>query len=73
MTEENEIIHKTRIYNRMYYHRKMKGEFECQNCNKIYSSISALVRHQRRSIRCKLIKTTKELENLKTDDTLNNH
>ena len=40
-------------YSRAYYHRTKK-EVECQFCNRKYGIISALVRHQKRSQKCRV-------------------
>ena len=40
-------------YNRAYYHRTKK-EVQCQFCDRKYTIISALVRHQTRSQKCKV-------------------
>ena len=72
MTDEGEIydvntVPSYRTYNRIYYHNRLKGEFECQHCTNIYSSISALRRHQVRSMKCNLLRANKELENLRNE------
>ena len=67
MTEEGEIYDvktvrgKTRAYNRMYYHEKLKGDFKREHCEKTYSSESARRRHQARSMKCNWIKAMAEL------------
>ena len=40
-------------YNRAYYHRTKK-EVQCQFCDRKYGIISALVRHQNRSQKCRV-------------------
>ena len=40
-------------YNRAYYHRTKK-EVQCQFCDRKYTIISALVRHQNRSQKCRV-------------------
>ena len=40
-------------YSRAYYHQTKK-EVECQFCNRKYGIISALVRHQNRSQKCRV-------------------
>ena len=40
-------------YNRAYYHRTKK-EVQCQFCDRKYTIISALVRHQTRSQKCRV-------------------
>ena len=40
-------------YNRAYYHRT-KQEVQCQFCDRKYTIISALVRHQKKSQKCRV-------------------
>ena len=69
MTEDG-VIHNvkmvpnTRAYNREYYHEKLKGDFECEHCHKIYSSVSSLRRHRARSMKCNWLRVRLELEKL---------
>ena len=49
-----------RVYNLAYYHTHKKPS-QCDCCIKTLSSISALRRHQRDGMHCKLIKMAKEM------------
>ena len=46
-------IANSKEYNRAYYHRTKK-EVQCQFCDRKYTIISALVRHQNRSQKCRV-------------------
>ena len=69
MTEDG-VIHNvkmvpnTRAYNREYYHAKVKRLCECEDCHKIYSSVSSLRRHRARSMKCNWLRAKLELEKL---------
>ena len=54
-----------RKYHREYYHVN-KQECECEHCTCMFSSLSALVRHQRRSQKCALLRAKAELEMLRS-------
>ncbi len=54
-----------RKYHREYYHAN-RQEMECEHCKSKFSSQCALVRHQRRSQKCSLIRAKAELEMLRT-------
>ena len=63
--EEEEIAHakvkSTRAYNRNYYHRN-KTELPCEFCSKIFVCESSLRRHQKRNVKCNLIRARAELQ-----------
>ena len=47
---------RNREYQRKYYHTHSKKPVECDLCKHIYSSISALRRHRRNNLHCRLLK-----------------
>jgi len=53
-----------RKYHREYYHLK-KQESDCEHCGCKFSSESALVRHQRSTQKCLLLRAKAELEMLR--------
>jgi hypothetical protein len=63
--EEEEIAHakvrSTRAYNRNYYHRN-KTELPCEICSKIFVCESSLRRHQKRALKCSLIRAKADLQ-----------
>ena len=52
-----------RIYNRQYYHEN-KRQVQCVHCGNEYSCVSGLVKHQRRSQKCKVIKLQKYIDEM---------
>ena len=59
-----------RKYHREYYHANKQG-CECEHCAVKFSSQSALVRHQRRSLKCALLRAKAELEMLRSGQVVN--
>ena len=57
-------IEELRKYNRDYYHAHKKAS-ECEHCKKTFSSVSALRRHQGKSLTCKLLQATETIEKFK--------
>jgi hypothetical protein len=53
-----------RKYHREYYHQN-KQECSCEHCGRKFSSESALVRHQRTTQKCLLLRAKAELEALR--------
>ena len=54
-----------------YYHNGLTKPVECDRCQKIYSSVSALSRHRRTNMRCVLSRMRTELGHLLTDNSVN--
>ena len=52
-----------RNYNREYYHEH-KAQVKCEHCGNEYSCKSGLVKHQRRSQKCKVIKLQKYIDEM---------
>ena len=50
-----------RRYNRDYDNAH-KNASECEHCQKTFSSVSALRRHQAKNLRCKLLQATETIE-----------
>ena len=56
-------LNHTNKYNRDYYHARKQAS-DCEHCNKSYSSVGAMRRHQLRNIRCHLLHERKTIEKL---------
>ena len=54
---------KRRTYNREYYHEH-KAVVKCEHCENEYSCKSGLVKHQKRSQKCKVIKLQKYIDEM---------
>ena len=52
-----------RKYNREYYH-KNKAQVNCAYCGNEYSCVSGLVKHQKRSQKCKVSKLQKYIDEM---------
>ena len=52
-----------RKYNREYYHEN-KRQVQCAYCGNEYSCVSGLVKHQKRSQKCKVIKLQKYIDEM---------
>ena len=52
--EEKQLI-KNRAYQMNYYHTDSKKQVQRELCKKIYSSISAMRRHRRKNMHCRLL------------------
>ena len=63
--KQQQKIMELRRYNREYYHAHNKAS-ECEHCKKVFSSVSALRRHQVKNLKCKLLQATETIEKLKT-------
>ena len=63
--KQQQKLAELRRYNREYYHAHNKAS-ECEHCNKVFSSVSALRRHQMKTLKCKLLQATETIEKLKT-------
>ncbi len=63
-TKQQQKLAELRRYNREYYHAHKKPS-ECEHCKKIFSSVSALRRHQVKNLKCKLLQATETIEKLK--------
>ncbi len=64
--KQQQRIMELRRYNREYYHAHKKAS-ECEHCKKVFSSVSALKRHQvKQKLKCKLLQATETIEKLKT-------
>ncbi len=67
LSEEEAATHQQHImelrrYNREYYHAHKKPS-ECEHCKKVFSSVSALRRHQvKKNLKCKLLQATETIE-----------
>ena len=53
-----------RRYNRDDYHAHNKAS-EREHCKKTFSSVSALIRHQAKNLKCKLLQATETIEKFK--------
>ena len=62
-TKQQQRLAELRRYNREYYHAHKKAS-ECEHCNKFFSSVSALRRHQEKNLKCKLLQATETIEKL---------
>ncbi|MFM7986542.1 MAG: hypothetical protein ACKPKO_45235 [Candidatus Fonsibacter sp.] len=63
-TAKQKRIEELNKYNRDYYHAHKKAS-ECEHCKKTFSSVSALRRHQRNNLTCKLLQATETIEKFK--------
>ncbi len=63
--KQQQNIMELRRYNREYYHAHKQAS-ECEHCKKVFSSVSALRRHQVKNLKCKLLQATETIEKLKT-------
>ena len=63
--KQQQRLAELRRYNREYYHAHKKAS-ECEHCKKVFSSVSALRRHQVKNLKCKLLQATETIEKLKT-------
>ena len=61
---QKQKLEELRKYNRDYYHAHKKAS-ECEHCKKIFSSVSALRRHQGKNLKCKLLQATETIERFK--------
>ena len=52
--EKSQKLEHVKKYNRDYYHAH-KNASECEHCKNTYASVSALMRHQVRNVKCQLI------------------
>ena len=59
--KQQQKIMELRRYNREYYHAHKKPS-ECERYKKIFSSVSALRRHQVKNLKCKLLQATETIE-----------
>ena len=59
--KQQQKLAELRRYNREYYHAHKKAS-ECEHCKKIFSSVSALRRHQVKNLKCKLLQATETIE-----------
>ncbi len=66
LSEEEEA--ELRRYNREYYHAHKKPS-ECEHCKNIFSSVSALRRHQVKNLQCKLLQATETIEKFERINT----
>ena len=58
---DKKSLERRRVYSLEYYHAHKKPS-QCDCCLKTLSSSSALRRHQRDGLHCKMIKLAKEME-----------
>ena len=63
--KQQQKLAELRRYNREYYHGHKKAS-ECERCKTVFSSVSALRRHQVKNLKCKLLQATETREKLKT-------
>ena len=59
--KQQQKLAELRRYNREYYHAHKKAS-ECEHCKKVFSSVSALRRHQVKNLKCKLLQATETIE-----------
>ena len=59
--KQQQKVAELRRYNRDYYHAN-KNASECEHCKKTFSSVSAIRRHQAKTIKCKLLQATETIE-----------
>ncbi len=59
--KQQQKLAELRRYSREYYHAHKKAS-ECEHCKKVFSSISALRRHQGKNLKCKLLQATETIE-----------
>ena len=59
--KQQQQIAELRRYNREYDHAHKKAS-ECEHCKKVFSSVSALRRHQGQNLKCKLLQATETIE-----------
>ena len=66
-TKQQQNLAELKRYIREYYHAHNKAS-EYEHCKKIFSSVSALKRHQvkKKNLKCKLLQATETIEKFKT-------
>ena len=62
--ESQQKLEHVKKYNRDYYYAHKKAS-DCEHCKKTFSSISALMRHQSKNLKRKLLQATETIEKFK--------
>jgi aminoglycoside N3'-acetyltransferase len=59
--KQQQKLAELRRYNREYDHAHKQAS-ACEHCKKVFSSVSALRRHQVKNLKCKLLQATETIE-----------